>query len=407
MHAMNASVRTRPGDGAGDRPVTWNPLVQLDDPYPVYRQLRDEAPLYHAADADLWALTRYDDVQAAAQDWATYSSTAGGTGNDVDDTYQLFLPAGDMAGVDPPIHTRLRAALRLAFSPSALRVRFEPIVRHKVNELIDRFVDAGGADFARDLARPVPGTTMFSWFGFPEPDHPQLLGWFADMLERDVGSRALPARSLAGRDCLRDYIGAIAADRRVTRREDLMSFLVDAEAAGQISADELIGGSMLLFVAGITTTSGLISNSLLHLAAFPDQRRLICADPSLLPAAIEELVRFDAPIQALARTATRDVPIHGGVIPAGGQVALVWGSANRDERRWTDPDRLDVTRAPQRHVSFGDGIHHCLGAPLARLEARIVFEELFRRIPDYGVSGPVVRVRTPTDRALESLPVAF
>ena len=147
--------------------VAWNPLVGLDDPYPVYRRLRDEAPLYHDERSDLWALSRFDDVQAASKDWETYSTSLGGRGNDVDDTYQLFLPAGDMAGVDPPIHTRLRGALRLAFSPSALRSRFEPIVRRKVIELIDAFADAGRADFARDLARPLPGTTMFSWFGFP------------------------------------------------------------------------------------------------------------------------------------------------------------------------------------------------------------------------------------------------
>jgi cytochrome P450 len=389
------------------QPLAWNPLVPLDDPYPVYRRLRDDAPLYHSDAADLWCLTRFDDVQAASVDWETFSSSAGGRGNDVDDTFQLFLPAGDLAGVDPPLHTRLRGALRLAFSPSALRTRFEPIVRRKVNELIDEFADAGRADFAHDLARPVPGSTMFSWFGFPEADHPQLLAWFGDVLERDTGVPELPARALAGRDHLRDYIRAVAAERRVERREDLMGFLVDAEAAGQISEDELLGGSMLLFVAGITTTSGLISNSLFHLAAFPDQRALIRSDPAVLPAAIEELVRFDAPIQALARTTTRAVAIHAGVIPSGARVALVWAAANRDERRWTDPDRLDITRPAQRHVSFGDGIHHCLGAPLARLETKIVFEELFRRIPDYAVTGPVVRIKTPTDRAIESLPVEF
>jgi cytochrome P450 len=385
----------------------WNPLIALDDPYPVYRRLRDEAPLYHDERLDLWALSRFDDVQAAAKDWETFSTSIGGFGNDIDDTYQLFLPAGDLAGVDPPIHTRLRGALRLAFSPSALRTRFEPIVRRKVIELIDAFADSGHADFARDLARPLPGTTMFSWFGFPETDHPQLLAWFGEMLERDPGERALPDRALAGRDRIRAYMQAAAAERRIARRDDLMSFLVDATESGQISADELLGASMLLFVAGITTTSGLISNSLLHLAHFPDQRALIRDDPSVMAAAIEELLRFDAPIQALARTATRDVALHDGVIPEGARVALLWASANRDERRWVDPDRLDIGREPQRHVSFGDGIHHCLGAPLARLEARIVFEELFRRIPEYAVSGPIVRIKTPTDRALESLPVEF
>ena len=390
-----------------DRDEVWSPLVAVDDPYPAYRRLRDTAPIYHDEQNDLWALSRFDDVQAAAKDWETFSTSEGGRGNDLDDTWQLFLPAGDMAGVDPPIHTRLRGALRLAFSPSSLRTRFEPIVRRKVVELIDAFADTGRADFARDLARPLPGTTMFSWFGFPEADHPQLLTWFGELLERDAGERALPERALAGRDRMREYMKAHAAQRRAAPREDLMSFLVAAEAAGTISADELLGASMLLFVAGITTTSGLISNSLLHLDRFPDQRDRIRDDPAVIPAAIEELLRFDAPIQTLGRTATRDVEAHDRVIPSGARVALIWASANRDERRWVDPDRLDIDREPQRHVSFGDGIHHCLGAPLARLEARIVFEELFRRIPEYAVTGPIVRIKTPTDRALESLPVEF
>lgn len=392
---------------SGDLDEAWNPLAPSDDPYPGYRRLRDQAPVHHDDRLDLWALSRFDDVQAAAKDWETFSTSQGGRGNDLDDTFELFLPAGDLAGVDPPIHTRLRGAMRLAFSPSALRTRFEPIVRRKVNELIDGFVDAGRADFARDLARPLPGTTMFSWFGFPEADHPQLLRWFGELLERDPGRPELPARAINGRDRMREYMQEQAAERRAAPREDLMSFLVAAEAAGEMSADEVLGASMLLFVAGITTTSGLLSNSLLHLDRFPDQRARIRDDPAVIPVAIEELVRFDAPIQALARTATRRVELHGRVIPEGARVALIWASANRDERRWVDPDRVDVDRDPQRHVSFGEGIHHCLGAPLARLEAKIVFEELFRRIPEYAVSGPIVRIKTPTDRALESLPVEF
>jgi len=393
--------------GSSHPRVPWNPLVALDDPYPVYRRLRDEDPVHHDDEHDLWALSRFDDVQAAAKDWETFSTSQGGRGNDLDDTYQLFLPAGDLAGVDPPIHTRLRGALRLAFSPSALRVRFEPIVRRKVIELIEAFEDAGRADFARDLARPLPGTTMFSWFGFPEADHPQLLAWFGELLERDPGETALPARAVAGRDRMREYMVAAAAERRAAPREDLMSFLVAAQERGELSADELLGASMLLFVAGITTTSGLISNSLLHLDRFPDQRDRLRDDPAVIPAAIEELLRFDAPIQVLGRTATRPVELHGRTIPGGARVGLIWASANRDERRWDDPDVLDIGREPQRHVSFGDGIHHCLGAPLARLEARIVFEELFRRIPEYAVTGPIIRIKTPTDRALESLPVEF
>jgi hypothetical protein len=390
-----------------DLPLDWDPLVPLDDPYPAYRRLRDEAPCYHHPTRDLWVLSRFDDIVEAAKDWQTFSSSAGGTGNDVDDTYQLFLPAGDLPAADPPLHTRLRGALRLAFSPSALRVRFEPAVRAKVHELIDGFIDEGRADLAYDLARPLPATTMFTWFGFPEEDHTELLALFNDMLQRTSGERALPPAALAARDRLRLYVQDVARERQRTRGNDLMTFLVDAVAAGQLSADELLGSSLLLFVAGITTTSGLISNSLLHLGLDPDQRAIIVRDAAAIPTAIEELLRYDAPIQILIRTTTREVDMGGSTIPADASVLLVWASANRDERRWDDPDTLDLTRQPTRHVAFGEGIHHCLGAPLARLEARIVFEELLHRIPDYRVSGPIVRVKTPTDRALERLPVEF
>jgi cytochrome P450 len=392
---------------ATDPPFEWDPLVPLDDPYPAYRELRDHAPCYHHPRRDVWVLTRFDDIVAAAKDWETFSSSAGGTGNDVDDTYQLFLPAGDLPAADPPLHTRLRGALRLAFSPSALKIRFEPAVRAKVHELIDGFIDAGRADFAFDFARPLPATTMFSWFGFPEVDHDELLAWFDDMLQRTPGRRELPTVALAARDRLRLYVQDIARDRRRAPGDDLMTFLVQAVDAGQLTDDELLGASLLLFVAGITTTSGLISNSLLHLARFPDQRRVIVNEPAAIPAAVEELLRYDAPLQMLVRTTTRDVEVAGPVIPTGATVVLVWASANRDERRWPDPDLLDLTRQPERHAAFGEGIHHCLGAPLARMEGRIAFEELFRRIPEYEVAGPIVRVKTPTDRALERLPVVF
>jgi hypothetical protein len=390
-----------------DPEIDWDPLVPLDDPYPAYRLLRDRAPVYHHLGRDLWVLSRFDDIVAAAKDWETFSSSAGGTGNDVDDTYQLFLPAGDLPANDPPVHSRLRGALRLAFSPSALKVRFEPAVRSKVHELIDSFIDDGRADFAYDLARPLPATTMFTWFGFPESDHDELLAWFNDMLQRTSGERALPPVALAARDRLRLYIQDTARDRRKTRGNDLMTFLVDAVEAGQLSDDELLGASLLLFVAGITTTSGLISNSLLHLGTLPDQRRIVTGDPATIPAAVEELLRYDSPIQMLVRTTTRDVEVDGTVIPSDAMVVFVWASANRDERRWPDADTLDLARRPERHVAFGDGIHHCLGAPLARMEAKIAFEELFQRIPDYEISGPIVRVKTPTDRALERLPVSF
>jgi cytochrome P450 len=393
------------GETTTDAPIDWNPLRPLDDPYPLYRRMRDAGPLYHDAARGIWAFTRFDDVQAASRDWETFSSQAGGTGNDHDDTYQLFLPAGDIAATDPPLHTRLRGALRLAFSPSRIQAQFEADVRATATELIGRFAGEGRADLALGFARPLPALVMFTWLGFPAADHPRLLELFTRMLDRVPGERALPGTALSARDQMREYVGAAADQRRRAPTDDLMGFLVRAEQSAEISRDELVGATMLLFIAGIVTTSGLISNSLLHLDRFPDQQELVRREPDRLPVAIEELLRFDAPIQTLGRTATRDVLDYGTVIPAGAPVSLVWASANRDERRWPDPDRLDLTRAPQRHVAFGEGIHHCLGAPLARLEARIAFEEFFRRIPAYAVVGPVERISTPTDRGLEHLPV--
>lgn len=384
--------------------VQWDPLRVVDDPYPTYRRLRNEAPLYRDEERGIWALSRFDDVQAAARDWKTFSSSEG---NDHDDGRQLFEPAGDVAGIDPPDHTRLRKALHRAFSPSEISARFEPSVRLKARSLIDRFADLGRADLARDLARPLPGAMICTWLGFPEDDHPQLLDWFGHMLDRVPGERALPASALDARDRMRTYVGEAAAERRATPRADLLTMLVQAQADGTISGDEVLGCSLLLFIAGITTTSGLISNSFLHLERYPDQQALMRLEPERIPVAVEELIRFDAPIQTLIRTTTTEVESHGTVIPRGVHVSLIWASANRDERRWPDPDRLDIERAPERHVSFGEGIHHCIGAPLARLEARIAFEELFARIPAYAVTGPIRRVTTPTDRALENLPVEF
>lgn len=389
---------------ARDAPVHWDPLVILDDPYPVYRRLRDEAPLYRNAERDIWALSRFEDVQRAARDWATYSSAEG---NDHDDFPLLLAPAGDLAGVDPPTHTRLRKVVHVAFSPAEIRDRFEPLVRAATTRLIDRFAERGRADFARELARPLPAQMVCTWLGFPEDDHPQLIDWFGHLGDRIPGERFLPPSALAARDAMRAYIDAAAAERRVAPRDDLLSVLVEAETDGRMSHDEVVGLSLLLFLAGITTTAGLISNSLYHLARFPDQRELMRREPERIPAAVEELLRFEAPIQTLMRTATQDVEVHGMTIPKGGHVSLIWASANRDERRWPDPDRIDITRAPERHVAFGEGIHHCIGAPLARLEARIAFEELFRRIPDFVVEGPIRRIQTATDRGLESLPVTF
>jgi cytochrome P450 len=385
--------------------LAYDPLELEADPYPLYRRLRDETPVYagRTHGGEFWALSRFADVQAGARDWATFSSVEG---NDLDDTGLLFAPAGELSSADPPIHTRLRDAVKKEFGASAVRMNLEHTVRSAARELIGRLVGAHSVDFARDLAYPLPAAVMAGWLGFPEADHSQLARWHAEMLERIPGRVGLTEGGLRASREMRDYVSAAAVARRAHERDDLLGVLVRAEAAGDLSEVEVLGSVLLLFVAGISTTSALIASALLHLHLFADQRRLLRRSPELIPKAVEEFLRFDAPFQWFTRVATRDVRVHGTVIPAGGRVVLAWASANRDERRWPDADELVITRASERHLAFGEGIHHCLGAPLARMEARIALEELMPRLIDYELEGAVERRFTPSERTIVRLPAA-
>jgi cytochrome P450 len=383
-------------------PLVFEPLERQDDPYPLYRRLRDEAPMYADPDGRFWALSRHADVQAAARDWERFSSAEG---NDLDDTSLLFAPAGELTHADPPLHTRLRDAIKREFAVGAVRARLEPVVRGEVRRLVAELRAREEVDFAQQLATPLPAAVVCGWLGFPESDHAELVRWFEAMLERVPGQIELPAAALYARDQMRAYIREAVRARRQASRDDLLSVFVQAERAGALSEDEVLGSAMLLFFAGITTTSALIANSLLHLGRFESQRELLRHSPVLAPAAVEELLRFDAPLQWLTRVVACDVELHERTIPAGSRVLLVWASANRDERRWPQADELILTRDRLRNIAFGEGIHHCLGAPLARLEARVVLEELMPQIVDYELAGPVSRLYTQTERTITSLPM--
>jgi cytochrome P450 len=388
---------------ASTRPVSYQPLRLYDDPYPLYRRLRDEAPVYRGHEGKFWVLSRYEDVQAAARDWETFSSAQG---NDLDDTALLFAPSGELTHADPPLHTRLRDAIKREFGITAVRASLEPVVRGKVRHLIGTVQEQDSFDFASQLALPLPAAMVSGWLGFPESDHDLLVGWFQAMLERVPGQVELPVGALKARDEMRAYIEQAMVERRADERDDLLTVFVRAEAARALSTDEVIGSALLLFFAGITTTSSLLSNALVNLQRFESQRQLIRRSPHTIPAAVEELLRFDAPIQWLTRVTTRDIELHDVLIPVGGRVVLLWASANRDERRWEAADELVLTREPQRHISFGEGIHHCLGAPLARMEARILLEELMPLISDYEIVGPVERLYTQSERTIVSLPIS-
>lgn len=383
-------------------PLIYEPLQLIEDPYPLYARLRDEEPLYRSGRGAFWVLSRYCDVQDAARDCHLFSSAEG---NDLDDTALLFAPAGELTHADPPVHSRLRDNIRREFGPSAVRSSLEPVVRTKVRGLLSTLVGRRHVDFAEELARPLPGTLICGWLGFAEADHAQLMLWFETMLERTPLEVSLPHTALEARDAMRAHIRSEMQARRGRPRDDLLSVLVAARASGGLSTDEAIGTAMLLFFAGIVTTSALLSGALVSLAQFPDQRRLLLRSPDLIGAAIEEFLRFDAPLQWLTRVATQAVEMHGASIAPGDRVVLLWGSANRDERRWEHADQLILTREPKRHLAFGEGIHHCLGAVLARLEARVVLEELLPLVGDYTLAGPVERQYTQAERTIVHLPV--
>jgi cytochrome P450 len=206
---------------------------------------------------------------------------------------------------------------------------------------------------------------------------------------------------------MREYMTDLVDERSTRPGDDLATVLATARRTKELSHAEAVGVCVFMFYAGIITTAGLIGNSILNLTDFPDQLDAITSGEEPMSAVVEELLRYDAPIQSLRRVLIEPVMIHGKRIPAGADVLLVWGAANRDDRRWDEPDRINIRRPAQRHLAFGEGIHHCLGAPLARLEAAIVLEELLAMMPRYELSGQVVRLHTPHERGLKSLPIAF
>jgi cytochrome P450 len=383
----------------------YDPLDLEADPYPAYKRLRDTAPVYAGVTngGEFWAISRFDDVQAVARDWERFSSAEG---NDLDDTGLLFGAVGELTSADPPLHTRLRAVVKKEFGVRAVRIRLEEIVRETTRELITGLRDRDVVDLAADLAHPLPAAVMCGWLGFPARDRAQIAAWHAAMLGRLPGRVGLTEDGLHAGEEMRAYVRDALRGRRARPSDDLLSVLFEAMASGHLTETEALGATMLLFVAGTSTTSALISNSFLHLHRFGDQLQLLRRSPELIPQAIEELLRFDAPFQWFTRVATRDVDVDGVSIAAGGRVVVIWASANRDERRWSRADELVVTRERQRHVSFGEGIHHCLGAPLARMEARIVLEEALPILVDYHPTGPVERRFTPSERSIVRLPLA-
>lgn len=376
----------------------YDPLAFYEDPYPLYRQLRDHAPLYHNKKRGVYVLSRCADVQTAARNHVTFSSARGA------DVVDFSFGPGDFLDEDPPRHDELRQILRQDFLPKRIKP-LEGEIRQTVDELVDVLTERGHGDFAREFAQRLPLRVLCRLLGFPAEDLFLLEDWFARIIHRVPDQSDVPEDVAIAGAQIEPYVAAAVAERARDPRDDVLSTLARAIAAGKLEQSEIFGLTRLLLVAGVHTTSTLLANALLHLHGRPADRRLLATSPELIPAAIEELLRFDAPVQWLGRLTTRDVAIHGEHVPARQRIVLLWASANRDERRFTNPDMLNLTRAPDHHIAFGHGIHFCIGAPLARLEARIALEILFRRVKSYEIAGPVERLFTHSERGIARLPV--
>jgi cytochrome P450 len=383
----------------------------LADPYPVYHRLRAEAPVYRHP-FGFFVLTRYQDVAAFLRD-ARFGKTG----------YQALFEARFGGGPDaswlaqsmlfrdPPDHTRLRALVGQAFTPRVVEA-LRPRVQAIVDRLLDGVVGAGRMDVIEDLAYPLPVTVISELLGVPVDEADQVKAWSQDVA-RALDAIALPVgpevleRGRAATRGMVDYFGGLAAGRRRCPGDDLLSGLVAAEEAGdRLTERELLATCVLLYVAGHETTVNLVGNGLLALLRHPAEWRRLQEDPAQLPGAIEELLRYDGPVQRTGRLASEDVEIGGVAIPAGTLVLAMLGAANRDPAQFAEPDRLDVRRDEPRHLAFGAGIHYCLGAPLARLEARVAIGTVLRRFSGLtlAVERPVWRPSSAL-RGLEALPV--
>jgi len=372
-----------------------------EDPYPVYRRLRDEAPAYFNQKRGFWALSRYDDVRAATNDWQTFTSSQGITIEPVRKGTEPHI-----IEMDPPRHTQLRALVSRAFTPNRM-ARLEAPIRARTRALIASFAPNDRVDLIGEFAALLPMAVISEMLGVPDTDQDRLRHAADALLHREPDSEALTPAGIEGATLLYGYFDALIRQRRQHHGDDLVSVLIAAEEQGHaLTHSELLGFCFLLIIAGNETTTKLLGNALFWLAENPDQRAAVLHDPTLIASAVEETLRYDGSTQAMARAATRDVALHGEVIRAGTKVLLLYGSANRDERQWPDADRFDVRRETTGQFAFGHGIHHCLGAALARLEARVALEELLPVLGDYVVEKDGIRrVHSGNVRGFASLPL--
>ena len=376
------------------------------DPLAHYTWMRAHQPVYHDEANDVWALTLYEDVAFASKSPRLFCSGRGMRPH----MQEPIVPS--MINMDDPRHRQRRALVNTGFTPRRVS-ELEAKVREVCGELIDGVSEKGECDFVRDIAAPLPMVMIGDMLGIRPEDRDKLLRWSEDLL---LGTTSTPTPEMMERTRTASleyaqYTLGVVRERRSHPTDDLMSALVHAEVGGERLDDEaLIHESMLILVGGDETTRHVISGGMEALIRHPEQRRKLLDDPRRIPRAVEELLRWVSPIHNMARTTVRDVELRGQLIPEGSSVLLVYPSANRDQSVFDGPDELNVERDPNHHVAFGgNGPHFCLGAALARLELRVMFEELLRRLPDLRLAGEDLLPRRASNFIVgfESMPVEF
>ena len=374
--------------------VVWNPLDgrYQQDPYATYATLLARDPVHRSRLLQGWVLSRHADIDAVLRDQKRFS-------NDPDTASRPPPPARldatkSLLDLDPPDHTRLRALVSQAFTPRAIE-RLQPRIEEIVDALLDDLDEAAAPDVMQVIAWPLPATVIAEMLGVPFADRARFRAWsiaIARTLEPARSAAELQQARAAG-EALHAYFEELIAERRAEPRDDLISALIAAEEAGdQLTHDELLVTLRLLLVAGHETTTNLIGNGLLGLLRYPEQLQQLRERPELMNTAIEELLRYDSPVQTDSRIALEDVTIGGATVRKGDQVILLLGAANRDPRAFDEPERLDLARDGVNHLSFARGVHYCLGAELARAEGQIAFRRLLERYPTITLARePVFR----------------
>jgi len=377
------------------------------DPYPIWRRMREEQPLYYNEQYDFFALSRFDDVEQGLIDWDTYRSGKGSVLELIRADFEM--PPGMILMEDPPIHDVHRALLSRVFTPKRM-LAIEPKVREFCARSLDPLVGSGGFDFIGDLGSQMPMRTIGMLLGIPESDQESIRDRQADGLRLDREGPAIHER-----DALAEAYGTFSEYiewRAEHPSDDLMTDLLNAEfeddtgTVRKLTRDEVMTYLMLLAGAGNETTTRLIGWTGKTLAEHPDQLRQVAEDRALVNQTIEEVLRYEAPSPIQARYVARDVEVHGRTIEEGSVMVLLNGSGNRDDRRFPNGDSFDIHRANGQHLAFGYGIHFCLGAALARLEGRVALEEILKRFPEWDVDMDRAHLApTSTVRGWETLPV--